>query len=80
MPGVLLKVDRVIVDDVVCYVDYVAAETNRGMPRFTAQIVLPSTDVIILDDDSLATLELRVRNIAPALLYSRMIAGKATAA
>lgn len=76
----LVNTDRLIVDGDVCIVKYFAVETIRGERRFSAEIVLPSADVVILDEDSLARLESRVRRVIPATLYSRVLAARATAA
>ena len=42
--------------------------------------MLAPDDRIILDDDSMTNLEARTRCLVPATLYSRMLAGRATAA
>ncbi len=61
-------------------VRYFGLRTLRGARRFSAEIVLGPGDRIILDDDSVTNLEARTTRLVPATLYSRVLAGKATAA
>jgi hypothetical protein len=75
-----IKTERLNVGAERCVVHYFEVETLRGGRRYTAEIVLASSDRIILDDDSLEPLESRVRRVAPATVYSRMLAARATAA
>ena len=53
--------------------------TEGGTRRYSAEILLGPGDRIILDDDSVVTLEARAMCLVPATLYSRMLA-RATAA
>lgn len=75
----LVKTVRVTVGAEVCAVNYYEVRTLRGVRRVTSEIVLPSSERIILDDDSLEGLESRVERVVPAMVYSRRLAG-ATAA
>jgi hypothetical protein len=45
----------------------------RGARRYSAEIVLGPDDRIILDDDSMTTLEARAERLVPATLYSRLL-------
>ena len=62
----------------------ILGEDGMGrLPRdqgLEAMIVLGPADRIILDDDSVMNLEVRTTRLAPATLYSRMLAGRAAAA
>jgi hypothetical protein len=75
----LLKTDTVAVGDQTYPVRYFEQRTVRGQRRYSAEIVLSPGDRIILDDDSVTTLEMRTARLVPATLYSRFLA-RATAA
>ena len=75
----LVKTDAVSVEDKLVPVRYFELRTLRGARRYSAEILLGPGDRIILDDDSLVTLEARAMCLVPATLYSRMLA-RATAA
>ena len=53
---------------------YFEQQTARGARRYSCEVLLGS-DCIILDDDSLTSLESKVARLAPATVYSRMLAG-----
>ena len=55
-------------------VRYFKLHTVRGRRRYSAEIQLAPGDWIILDDDSVLTLEARAMQIMPATLYSRLLA------
>ena len=74
----LLK--TVVVEDQASAVRYFELRTLRGSRRYSAEIMLAPGDRVILDDDSMTNLEARTTCLVPATLYSRMLAGKATAA
>ena len=76
----LLNTDAVVIDDHSFPSHYFAQRTIRGARRYSAEIMLAPGDRIILDDDSVMNLEARTRCLVPATLYSRMLAGRATAA
>ena len=59
---------------------YFELRTMRGARRYSVEIVLGPDDRIILDDDSMTTLEARVARLVPATLYSRLLANGRTAA
>ena len=76
----LVKTDRVAVEDRTVAVRYFEVRTQRGTRRYSAEILIGSTDCIILDDDSVSNLEARTACLVPATLYSRLLASKPTAA
>jgi hypothetical protein len=57
-------------------VQYFEQKTVRGGRRFSCEVMLDATDRIILDDDSMTSLESRVERLAPATVYSRLLAGR----
>jgi hypothetical protein len=71
---VLVKTEAVAVDDRHYPVRYFEVRTPRGLRRYSAEILLAPDDRIILDDDSVTTLEARAARLVPATLYSRMLA------
>ena len=46
----------------------------NGHRRYSAEIVLGPGDRVILDDDSVLSLEVRARRLVPATVYSRTLA------
>ncbi len=76
----LVKTESLAIEDRTLPVRYFELRTLRGGRRYSAEILLGPTDRIILDDDSVTTLEARAQRLAPATVYSRILAGKATAA
>lgn len=73
----LVKTEAVAVDDHRVPVRYFELRTLRGLRRYSAEILLGPGDRIILDDDSITTLEARAKRLVPATLYSRALAGTA---
>ena len=76
----LVKTDALAIEDHTYAVRYFELRTLRGSRRYSAEILLGPGDRIILDDDSVINLETRTTRLVPATLYSRMLAGRATAA
>ncbi len=76
----LVKAEHVAVEDQTVAVRYFEVRTQRGTRRYSAEILIGSTDCIILDDDSVSNLEARTACLVPATLYSRLLASKPTAA
>ena len=58
---------------------YFEQKTARGTRRFSCEVVLDAGDRIILDDDSLSSLQAKIARLAPATIYSRALAAKGTA-
>ena len=48
--------------------------------RFSCEVVLEAADRIIVDDDSLTSLESKVARLVPATIYSRLLARPAVVA
>ena len=76
----LVRTDALAVDDQTYSVRYFEVRTLRGARRYSAEILLSLDDRIILDDDSLQNLEAKTARLVPATIYSRVLAGGATAA
>lgn len=76
----LIKTDALAVDNQKFSVRYFELRTLRGSRRYSAEILLGPGDRIILDDDSMTNLEAKTARLVPATLYSRLLAGGATAA
>ena len=76
----LVKAIEIEVDGIGYPLRFYELKTVRGAQRFSCEVVLDAADRIILDDDSMSNLEARTRCLVPATLYSRMLAGRATAA
>ena len=55
---------------------YFEHKTARGTRRFSCEILLDAGDRIILDDDTMTSLQARVTRLAPATIYSRVLAGR----
>jgi hypothetical protein len=55
-------------------VHYYVQHTLRGARRFSCEVILGAGDLVILDDDSMPSLESRVVRLAPATVYSRLLA------
>jgi hypothetical protein len=72
----LLQTGQVDVDGRVYVVHYFESKTARGLRRFSGEVVLDAGDRIILDDDSLTSLEAKVARLAPATIYSRALASR----
>ena len=55
---------------------YFESKTLRGGRRFTCEVLLDAGDRIILDDDSVMSLQAKIARLAPATIYSRALASK----
>ena len=69
----LVKTDAIDIESHRVAVRYFEQRTKRGARRYSAEIVLGPDDRIILDDDSMTTLEARAARLVPATLYSRLL-------
>ena len=76
----LVKTDAMTIDEQTYSVRYFEVRTLRGGRRYSAEVLLGIDDRIILDDDSITNLEARAARLVPATVYSRLLAGRATAA
>ena len=61
-------------------VQYFEQQTVRGSRRFSCEVMLDATDRIIVDDDSMSSLESKVERMAPATIYSRLLAARPSVA
>jgi hypothetical protein len=77
---VFLKADTLAIGDRTLPVRYFEIRTPRGTRRFSAEILIGPGDRVILDDDSLSSLETRTPRLVPATIDSRLLAGRRTAA
>jgi hypothetical protein len=59
---------------------YFEYRTARGTRRYSCEVVLDSADRIIVDDDSMTSLEAKVTRLAPETVYSRLLATRRGAA
>jgi hypothetical protein len=73
MIRILVKTDAIDIEGHHVAVRYFELRTKRGARRYSAEIVLGADDRIILDDDSVTTLEARAARLVPATIYSRLL-------
>lgn len=73
-----IKTAHIEVDGQRYPVQYFEHRTLRGGRRYSCEVVLDDRDRIIVDGDSLASLESKVARLAPATIYSRLLAGGAS--
>jgi hypothetical protein len=76
----LVKTKAVATDNGRLVVRFFEVRTLRGALRYSAEILVGPGDRIILDGDSVPNLEVRAARLVPATIYSRALAGRATAA
>jgi hypothetical protein len=76
----LIKTAVLVVEGHRIPVRYFHMRTLRGLRRYSVEVILGPRDRIILDDDSLTNLEARTERLVPATIYSRLLAGRETAA
>lgn len=55
---------------------YFEQRTTRGARRFSCEVLLGAADRIILDDDSMMSLESKMARLVPATVYSRLLAAR----
>ena len=73
----LVKTETITIEAQTTQVKYFETRSFHGHKRFSAEIQLVD-DRIILDDDSVVRLSVRLACIAPAAIYARMLANKPT--
>ena len=76
----LVGTAEIDVDGRSCALRYFELKTARGARRYSCEVLLDSADRIILDDDSMASLESKVARLVPATIYSRALAAKPSVA
>ena len=59
---------------------YYLQKTVRGTRRYSCEVLLGASDRVIVDDDSMPSLESKVMRLAPATVYSRLLAAKPSVA
>ena len=72
----LLHTGQIDVDGHAYAAHYFELKTARGARRFSREVVLDAGDRIILDDDSMTSLQAKIARLAPATIYSRALASK----
>lgn len=70
----LVKVGQIAVAGRTYQIRYYERRTVRGSPRYSGEVLLGASDRIILDDDSMPSLESRIERLVPATIYSRSVA------
>ncbi len=55
---------------------YFESKTARGAQRYSCEVLLGGGDRIILDDDSMMSLESKMARLVPATVYSRLLAAR----
>ncbi|HEY3884704.1 MAG TPA: hypothetical protein VGL62_05820 [Vicinamibacterales bacterium] len=77
----LLETAEIDVDGRAYQAHYFEHKTARGARRYSCEVVLDRADRVILDDDSVSSLQAKVACLAPATIYSRALAcGRSAAA
>jgi len=75
-----VKTTKIEIDGHLYSVQYFEQKTVRGSRRFSCEVMIDATDRIILDDDSMTSLESKVERLAPATVYSRLLASRPSVA
>ena len=76
----LVKTGEIEIEGGRCSLRYYEHKTIRGGYRYSCEVVLDAGDRIILDDDSMCSLDSKVARLVPATIYSRVLAGRRSAA
>jgi hypothetical protein len=76
----LVKAIEIEVDGIGYPLRFYELTTARGAQRFSCEVLLDAADRIILDDDSMTSLESKVERLAPATVYSRALAARRSVA
>jgi len=76
----LVETGQVEVDGHTYVAHYFVHRTARGTRRYSCEVLLDAGDRVILDDDSMTSLEAKVTRLAPASVYSRLLAGRPSVA
>ena len=72
----LVKATAIDVEGTQYTLRFYELKTIRGGRRFSCEVQLTPADRVILDDDSMSSLESKVGRVAPATVYSRLLASK----
>ena len=76
----LVKTAEIDIDGQDYALRYYEQKTARGARRFSCEVLLGAGDRIIVDDDSMMSLESKVARLVPATVYSRLLAAKPSVA
>jgi hypothetical protein len=76
----LVKATEIEIDGTRYTLRYYELKTIRGGRRFSCEVLLGVGDRIILDDDSMLSLESKVARLVPATVYSRVLAARPSVA
>jgi hypothetical protein len=76
----LVKTTAIEVDGTAYEVRFYEVRTIRGARRFSCEVLLGAMDLIIIDDDSMTSLESKMDTLAPATVYSRLLAARPSVA
>jgi hypothetical protein len=76
----LIKTTELDIEGRTYTLQFYEVETSRGGRRFSCEVLLGAADRIIVDDDYITSLELKVTRLAPATVYSRLLAARAAVA
>ena len=76
----LVKASEIEVDGMRYVLRFYEMKTLRGGRRFSCEVTLGAADRIIVDDDSMSSLESKVVRLAPATVYSRLLAARPSVA
>ncbi len=76
----LVQTSEIEIDGQIYALRYYEQKTARGARRYSCEVLLSAADRIIVDDDSMTSLESKVTRLAPATVYSRLLAGRPAAA
>jgi len=76
----LVKASEIEVDGIGYALRFYELKTIRGAQRFSCEVLLDAADRIILDDDSMSSLESKVERLTPATVYSRVLAARRSVA
>jgi hypothetical protein len=72
----LVKTGELEIDGRHYVVRYFEQRTARGARRYSCEVLLEAADRIIVDDDSVTSLESKVARLVPATIYSRVLAAR----
>jgi hypothetical protein len=76
----LVKTTDIEIDGNRYVLRYHEQRTARGVRRYSCEVMLDSADHIIIDGDSVTSVESKVARMAPAMVYSRLLAARPSVA
>lgn len=72
----LVKTSEMEIDGQTYVTRFFELKTVRGARRYSCEVLLGAADRIILDDDSMMSLESKMARLVPATVYSRILAAR----